>query len=368
MTVLALHPLEQDFDDFFEHALCGYLTLMQDGEILRANPRIAKWIGCSVKELQGKRISELLTTGGKIFYETHLSPLLRMQGYFDEISVELICRNGATLHVFINGYERRNSSGQPQFTRITVYNASQRQAYEKTLKKEKLSAEVKLLSERETALLREQFVAVLGHDLRNPLGAITSGTDLLGRSALSERDKKLVAMMRESAKRMLELIDNVTDFARARMGDGIAVHLTQVALEPILKQVMQELSTTWPDRIVEKQFTLDTLVTCDAARISQLFSNLLANAFTHGAKDRPVHVRAKAENGLFELSISNGGKPIPPAELEKLFEPFTRENGQTGQGLGLGLYISAEIARAHKAELSASSSAEETRFTFKMRY
>lgn len=367
MTSVVSDALEEDFDDFFEWSLCGFLTLCPKGNILRANYRIAQWLGRSVEELKGARFSELLTIGGKIYYETHLFPLLRMQGHFDEVAVELACVDGKRLQVFVNAYERRNESGQPHFVRMNVYKASDRQIYEQNLRAAKTTAEQNLLTERETSVLREQFIAVLGHDLRNPVGAITSGAMLLGRSSLAERDKAIVAMMGDSAARMIELIENVMDFARSRMGDGIAVSLQPTLMEPVLLHVVQELRSAWPNRTIETKFALSESVTCDAARISQLLSNLLANALTHGAKESPVYIQAFAFAGAFELSVSNGGTPIPLAALETLFEPFTREDAHASQnGLGLGLYIASEIARAHKGKLSATSTAEETRFTFSM--
>ena len=93
----------------------------------------------------------------------------------------------------------------------------------------------------------------------------------------------------------------------------------------------------------------------------------MANAVTHGAPDGLVYVKAHVEGGWFELSVANGGTPIPPGAIERLFQPFTRDEVRPSQqGLGLGLYIASEIARAHGGTLSAESSTIETRFTFRM--
>ena len=367
MSATASHPYEQDFDHFFEKALCGFLTISPSGQILRANSRMAQWTGLTTDELKSRRFSDLLTIGGKVLYETHLSPLLRMQDHFDEVAVELSTSDGQRIPVFINAYECSDESGAPLFVRMTIYKASERHAYEQNLREAKTNAEADLSAEQEKSLLREQFIAVLGHDLRNPLGAITSGSLLLSRSPLNERDKSIVAMMGESSARMLELIENVMDFARSRMGDGMAVDLQPTDMETPLKHVVDELRLAWPQRTINTEFRVPTPVTCDVRRITQLLSNLLANALTHGSKDTPIHVRAKTEDNIFELSVSNGGKPIPPASLERLFQPFTREAVHPSQnGLGLGLYIASEIARAHKSALSATSTADETRFVYQM--
>ena len=104
----------------------------------------------------------------------------------------------------------------------------------------------------------------------------------------------------------------------------------------------------------------------DSARIAQLLSNLIANALSHGASDQPVKVEAFTKDGRLELSVANSGEPIPEHLLERLFEPFMRTSSSAQQGLGLGLYIASEIAKAHRGELTASSTAAETRFTFTM--
>ena len=174
-------------------------------------------------------------------------------------------------------------------------------------------------------------------------------------------------MMGASAARMSELIENVMDFARVRLGGGMAMNMQAVYLEPVLFHVVEELRAAYPTRTIETTFTLPTAINCDAARISQILSNLLANALTHGSPDCPIKITAFIENNTFEISVSNSGKQIPPASLEQLFQPFTREDAHASQnGLGLGLYISSEIANAHNGELSATSTATETRFTFRM--
>ncbi len=118
---------------------------------------------------------------------------------------------------------------------------------------------------------------------------------------------------------------------------------------------------------IDLRIDLPERVNADRARIAQMLSNLLGNALTHGASDKPVAVMALVQDGVFELSVANGGAQIPAAALDKLFQPFTRGAVTPGhQGLGLGLYIASEIARAHGGVLTATSSEDETRFIFRM--
>ncbi len=230
------------------------------------------------------------------------------------------------------------------------------------------STEAHLTEERNTAELREQFIAVLGHDLRNPLAAISGSAELLSLTSLNEAEARTVHRIQSSAARMSALIDDVLDFARGRLGGGLSLRRNaDEPLGPVLNQVVAELCATRPNRQIDVHIALGEPIDCDRDRIAQLFSNLLGNALTHGATEMPIRVSASASGGVFELSVSNSGEPIPPAAMKQIFQPFFRGiSSPSQQGLGLGLYIASEIARAHGGTLDVVSSPEETRFTFRM--
>jgi signal transduction histidine kinase len=229
-------------------------------------------------------------------------------------------------------------------------------------------SETALLDERQTAQLREQFFAVLGHDLRNPLNAVRGGAELLMMMQLPEKAVPVVTLIKRSAARMTGLIENVLDFARARLGAGLVLNrVADANLGATLEQVIAEARTVWPDREVRSEIVLGRPVNCDGARIGQMFSNLLANALTHGDPRGPVRVRALTDENAFELSVSNLGEPIQPETIKRLFQPYTRASDRPGrQGLGLGLYIASQIAQAHEGTLEVDSTPDETRFTFRM--
>jgi signal transduction histidine kinase len=225
-----------------------------------------------------------------------------------------------------------------------------------------------LSSERETSALREQFIAVLGHDLRNPIAALDSGLRLIERTSLDDRARSLLPQMRKSLGRMDALVANLLDFARGRLGGGLPLNLGgAVDLRSSLQNVVDELRAGHPDRVIEFDCEIGHAVPADSVRIQQLLSNLLGNALTHGDPATPVRVVARTDKKSFEMSVSNTGKPLSEAAREKLFQPFFREEvRESQQGLGLGLYIASEIAKAHGGTLTADSSPQETRFTFRM--
>jgi sigma-B regulation protein RsbU (phosphoserine phosphatase) len=158
------------------------------------------------------------------------------------------------------------------------------------------------------------------------------------------------------------------DFARGRLGGGFALsRRAGVDLEPILQQVVDELRIGAPGRTIKTEFMLLNPVNCDPSRFGQMVSNLLANGLTHGARDEPVQIHAATDGDELELWVANGGAQIPPAIRERLFQPFFRgEAMPSQQGLGLGLHIASEIAKAHGGAIEVASTPQETRFTFRM--
>src|ERR1700710_2173943 len=283
-----------DYKDLFENAPCGYLTIGSDGRITKVNATLAAWTGFGADKFVGQRLHQFLNMAGRIYYETHIAPLLRMQGFFNEFALEMVTAAGEPLQMICNALEGRDAAGKPLFTRMALLKATDRRRYEQELLEAREAAKTSLASERETSELREQFIAVLGHDLRNPLASISAGARILGRDARTEKEHQVVAMLQTTVMRMAELIDNVLDFARGRLGGGITLDRdASKPLEPVLHHVIDELRVSSPGREIEAEFAIDVPVDCDRTRIGQLASNLVGNALTHRASNLPVRVRAE---------------------------------------------------------------------------
>lgn len=245
--------------------------------------------------------------------------------------------------------------------------AAQRDALEaqaETLKRFEALTRRQLVQEQETARLREQFIAVLGHDLRNPVAAVSGAARMLRRQPQTEQSLNVISLMEESVGRMSRLIDDVMDFARARMGSGITLNRRPAALEQVLRHVVAELEAGHPDRRIDCAIALPDPVWVDDGRIGQLVSNLLANALAHGDPEQPVELDAAIHGSELKICVANSGPTIPGDVMERLFQPFVRGDFGTNQaGLGLGLHIASEIAKAHDGTLMATSAAERTCFT-----
>jgi phosphoserine phosphatase RsbU/P len=358
----------EDLEDLYETAPCGYVSIAPDGRIAKANGTLANWLERPADTLAGMRLHDILGFGGRIAFETHLAPLLRMQGHVHEIALDLLTANGEKVPAIANAAEKRDEEGRHLFTRLTLFRAVDRRIYEQTLLEARAKAEAETKAHREAALLREQFIAVLGHDIRNPLAALGAGVRLLGRKEqLSENGLAILEQMEGSLGRASALVNDLLDLARGSLGGGFVVDRSEAPLSPTLEQVVAEVRSIAPERTIDASIEVAEPVYCDRGRIGQLASNLLANAITHGAADRPITFEAAIIGDLFTLSVANAGEPIPDGIMEHLFHPYFRGASRPSRnGLGLGLYIASEIASAHDGTIDVTSNREQTRFTFTM--
>jgi sigma-B regulation protein RsbU (phosphoserine phosphatase) len=342
----------------------GDLVLASDGRITKVNATFANWLGFPAEALLGKRLRDLMSLPARMFYETNVAPVLRLQGKFEEVAFDLVTAAGEKLPVLASANERRDADGNVLSTRVGVMRARERRGYEQALAGREAAAISRLSDEREASELREQFIAVLGHDLRNPLASIVGAARLLRREGQSEKGLKVLEMMDASVDRMAGLIDDVMDFARGRLGSGIDLHRTDAALEPVLRHVVEELEADHASRDFICEFDLPGTISFDAGRIGQLVSNLLGNALIHGDPKEPVRLGAVARDGELRIWVANAGPPISEKAMARLFQPFFRgEVRASQQGLGLGLHIASEIAKAHGGILSVQSDLTGTRFT-----
>jgi signal transduction histidine kinase len=217
--------------------------------------------------------------------------------------------------------------------------------------------------------LREQFIAILGHDLRNPLQAVYSAGVLLEKRLTDPALQGVAGRIRINVKRMTSLINDILDFARGRLGEGIGVQIKEVDdMDAGLNAVVREFQDGQPERQIVTNISVTRKVRCDLGRVQQVASNLIGNALKHGAPQGPVKVSARAEDSEFVLDVWNAGEPIAPESIDKICEPFWRQS-TTGnrEGLGLGLYICSQIVRAHGGTLSVTSNEESgTHFTARL--
>jgi PAS domain S-box-containing protein len=213
---------------------------------------------------------------------------------------------------------------------------------------------------RDTVRFNEMFTGILGHDLRNPLTAIMAAAQMAMKQGGSERLFKPLSRILSSSERMGRMIGQLLDLTRVRVGQGIPLEPRRFDLVPVVRQVMEELDDANPDWTLRLDRSGDTEGTWDADRLSQVFSNLIANAVQHGIPEHGVRVRIDGTDAwIVAVEIRNMGA-IPPEVAGNLFEPMARagRGRDKSRGLGLGLYITHEILRAHGARIEVESSEE----------
>jgi len=220
---------------------------------------------------------------------------------------------------------------------------------------------------RYAKMLREAqnlFLAILGHDVRSPLGAISMGAQvLLQDTTLPSKALKVGLRILNSSKRMDAIVRDLLDFSTSHLGDGIPVDPHRVDLSLICQNVVEEARTFHPERKIELEFEGDAIGAWDGARMAQVFSNLISNAIQHGKPDSSIKVLMRGLPDAVVYEVKNQADPIQPAKLRTLFDPVKRfairpagerAISQT-QNLGLGLYVVKEIVAAHDGKVSVTS-------------
>lgn len=216
----------------------------------------------------------------------------------------------------------------------------------------------------ETLRLNETFVAAVGHDLKNPLGAISMAAELLRAKATDDETRRIVDRLRSSSRRMSQMIDDLFDLARARLDSGIPIERANVDLVTVVRKVVSEQEATTPGREIIVHHAGDGTGDWDGTRLAQVVSNLVGNALRHGSPDAPVRVELEDGGNQVCLSVQNGGA-INPSLLPHIFDPFrsSEDKRARSEGLGLGLYIVRQIVIAHGGRIEVrSNEAEGTTF------
>lgn len=216
---------------------------------------------------------------------------------------------------------------------------------------------------------QNMFLAILGHDLRNPLGTVVSGSSFLMQAVDLPPKYILVATrMFNSGKRMSKLINDLIDFTRTHLGPGIPIRVKQSSLVALCEEVVNEARTFHPERAIDLQVPPKLDAIFDEARLAQALSNLIGNAIQYSSLDVPVRVRLASDGETVNISVNNQGDIIPADKMASIFDPMVRIASHASQmdqdytertSLGIGLYIAREIIHAHAGEIHVSSSMEE---------
>jgi len=365
--------LDESLEELYESAPCGYVSTTSDGRIIKVNRTFSEWTGYDHQELTaGMRFLDLLTVGGKIFYETHFALLLAMHGQVDEIALDMACKGGRVIPTLVSARQKRNAAGEPVLNRLTVFNATERRTYERELLRARKRAEDSAaelsrvnseLTRSNTELLRAndelaQFAYAASHDLQEPLRTISLYTELLADRHPEGTDQEAGTFMRyilDGSSRMRVLIEDLLSFSRAQ-GSDLVLRTTE--MESVLNAALANLRSSIEESGATVIYDKLPRVTVDAARIVQVFQNLLGNAIKYSKPGTAPRVRISAvqqSSPEWLFTVEDNGLGFEPRYAEQIFGLFKRLHGREIPGTGIGLALCKKIIDSHGGRIWATS-------------
>jgi signal transduction histidine kinase len=218
---------------------------------------------------------------------------------------------------------------------------------------------------------RNLLLGMLGHDMRSPLNSIQLTASYLAALNAGEEVSAAAALVTRSGASMQALLDDLVDFNRTNLGLGLRVVPSEADLAAVMAEELEQLRAAHPDRRIELSIGPDTRGRWDGARLQQVLRNLVSNAIRYGSPDKPVRVALRDEQADVCLEVTNSGPTIDPSDVRTIFDPLKRgaaqrERNDTRGGLGLGLFIVREIAKAHGGDVEVRSELGETTFTVRL--
>ena len=372
-------------DSLFDSAACALAVPQEDGSLLHVNPRLIDGLGFSAAELQGRRFQDLLTMGGRIFYQTHLAPMLRMHGSVTEVKLDIRHCAGHKFTVLLNASQRQQPDGVVYD--LALFGTTDRDKYERellnarklaeALLQEKTATELALhqaqaeLSEayaiaQRRALFAEQMVAIVSHELKTPLTAIRMASDFLQRGERTAKERQLLGHIGQSSERAQRMIADLLDFTQARVGQGITIKAVPLDLHNVIQHAVDELRGAFPAATLVHHAEGLGQACLDADRVQQIIGNLVANSVAYGDLLQPITITSRLGDNACAVAVHNHGPAIPETLLAGLFEPMTRgtDQGSDVRSVGLGLYIVKTILNTYKEDITVTSQDGFTEFTF----
>jgi len=347
-------------DPLLDQAPCGFLSFDAHGTITLVNATLADWLGVPAASLQGQPLNTMLTRACAIFFQTHVIPMTTLHGATQELFLTLRARDSEELSVFAN-LVRRERGGQVT-TDAVLMRFRERQRYEAELLRMKQAAESARREAEDASRAKSAFLAMLSHELRTPLNAIAGYTQLLAlgvRGAVTEAQQTDLTRMQNSQRHLLAIINDVLTFAKSDSG-SIDYDRIAVPLVPLLRGAEELTAPLFTTKGIA--FALEAsplVVVADPDRVSQILLNLLSNAAKFTDRGGRVTMRAEAVSAdEARIVVTDTGCGMPPDRIESAFAPFTqldRRLNHPVEGVGLGLAIARDFARAMGGDLTATS-------------
>ncbi len=364
---------EESAEDLYENAPCGYISFLTDGTIFKLNSTLLDMLGYQKEDVvKKKKLIDLFRIGGKIYFETHFFPLVKMQGFVKEINFDLVRKDGSYFPALINVDQVTNPKANNVVYRASILDISDRKKYEKVL------IEAREKAERATRA-KAEFLSTISHEIRTPLNAIVGIGNLFDRTPLDNIQREYSKILRASSGNLLELVNNLLDLSKL---EAQKVKLEKRSFD--LKELLEVLVHTFKIRAEEKKLRLEADLPTnlphhllgDPVKLNQVLTNLLGNAikFTNSGyvKLRILVISQELKDIHLKFIIEDSGIGIPKDKLDVIFQEFSQASYDVSLefgGTGLGLNISQKLLKMHESELKVES--EEGKgsiFSFELNY
>jgi PAS domain S-box-containing protein len=339
-------------DELLNTAPCAFLSFNDEGRIVLANATLLELLGYEFDELRGRHVESLLTVASRIFYQTHLFPLLKLHDRVDEVYFSLRSKGGTEIPVLVNAVRRERAG--VVVNDCVLMHMRQRNQYEDEILQAKRSAE-------EATRAKDEFLAVVSHELRTPLTSILGWARMLQTGKLNEPTAaRALDAIERNAESQNQLIGDLLDFSRIISGK-IRLDVGRVELAPIVKAAIDVVSPAADAKGVGLQAILDpkgSPVSGDPERLQQVMWNLLSNAVKFTPKGGRVQVRVERVNSSVEITVSDTGQGISAEFLPYVFERLRQADNETTRrqsGLGLGMAITKHLVELHGGTIRAES-------------
>jgi len=349
---------DETAEELFDNAPCGYISFLEDGRIIKMNQTLLNWLDYEIGEVENQiRIQDLLKIGGQIYFETHIFPLLKLQGFIKEINLDLVRKDGRTFPTLLNVVQVK-SLNLPVFYRISLFEISGRKGFERELIDAKNKA-VSLIQNK------AEFLSTISHEIRTPLSAIMGLVNLFQKTDLSPIQKEYAHLLLQTSENLIELANNLLDMSK--------IEAEKVTLEEkifSLSHLTETLNQTFYLKCQEKNIKFSIKVETDVpdnligdpVKLSQILINLVANAikFTEkGFVTLKISLLSKNKNkAILKFKVTDTGMGIPLDKQDTIFLAFSQASYDVNQrfgGTGLGLTISQRILEMHNSKMTVKS-------------
>lgn len=371
----SLHKLPQESaEELYENAPCGYISFLPDGTIFRINDTLLHLLEYKEKEeiVQVKRLQDLFRIGGRIYFETHFFPLIKMQGFAKEINFDLIRKDGTYFPALLNVNEISSNEGRLVTYRASVLDITDRKKYEKVLLEGKEKAE-------EATRAKAEFLSTISHEIRTPLNAIVGIGNLIQKTPLDDLQKEYARILQLSSANLLELVNNLLDLSKLE-AEKVKLEKRNFSLNELVEVLLHSFKIRSGEKEIELKKELPEDLSGqligDPVKINQILTNLLGNAIKF---TKEGHVKLKVEeiersdkDVLLQFTVCDTGIGIPEDKLNMIFQEFSQASYDVNLeygGTGLGLTISRKLLQMHGSELHVSSEeGKGSEFSFALRF